>query len=139
MIPRTFLLAAAAVALAGPACATQPPSPRGDWVLVGLNGAAPPARVSATLRLENGRLSGRAFCNSFGGAYQVRSARLLVGQVSTTRMLCEGRVDGFDVASGERTFLDVLGAKPRLQLGSEGLFLQAENGATLQFRRTRPR
>ena len=134
---RPSILAAAALALAAPACATAPPSPQGDWALVALNGAVPAGE--ATLRIDNGRLSGRAFCNYYSGPYQVRSGRLLVGQVAATRILCQGRVGGFDPMTAERAFFDVLAAKPRLQLGPEGLLLQAENGATLHFRRTRVR
>ena len=130
---RARLVAVAALAFVAPACATAPPSLRGDWTLAGMNGAVP--RGQATLRLENGRLSGRSFCNYYSGPYQIRSDRLLVGQIAATRLFCGGGDGGFDRMAAERAFLDALSAEPRLQLGPEGLLLEAGNGSTLTFRR----
>jgi heat shock protein HslJ len=130
---RAALLAAA---LAGPAVAADVPTAQGAWELVRLNGQRPP--IPATLTLDNGQVSGRAFCNGFGGAYRIRSGRLLARELSSTRMLCQ-REDGFDAMAAEQAFLATLRAQPRVKLGPEGLFLRAENGSTLQFRRSRSR
>jgi heat shock protein HslJ len=125
-----------AAALAGPAAAADVPTAQGAWELVRLNGQRPP--VPATLTLDKDRVSGRAFCNGFNGGFRIRSGRLLAGQVSATKMLCD-RQDGFDTMAAERAFLGTLQAQPRVKLGPEGLFLRAENGSTLQFRRSRSR
>ena len=125
-----------AAALAGPAAAADVPTPQGAWELVRINGQRTP--IPATLTLEKDRVSGRAFCNGFDGGYRIRSGRLLARQVSATKMLCD-RQDGFDTMAAEREFLGTLSAQPRLKLGPEGLFLRAENGDTLQFRRSRTR
>jgi heat shock protein HslJ len=133
---RAGLIAAAGLALAVPAAGADVPSAQGAWELVRLDGARPP--IPATLTIENGRLSGRAFCNGFGGGYRIRSGRLVTNEVASTRMLCQ-REDGFDIMAAERRYLATLSARPRLKLGPEGLFLRAENGSTLQFRRMRSR
>lgn len=64
------------------------------WVLdaasIGSLGVAdPPAGARIDLRFDDGELSGRAACNSYGGSYQADGNALAVGAMSMTEMACD--------------------------------------------------
>jgi heat shock protein HslJ len=123
------LIAAALVAAPASALAVETPRADGVWRLVRINGAHAPAQV--TLRLTGGQIDGEAFCNSYSGRYQLRSGRLVADALGSTKRACADE----SLSRAETSYMAVLGARPRLKLGPHGLFLRAENGSTLQFRR----
>jgi heat shock protein HslJ len=62
-----------------------------DWSIATINGApATTARATSMHFGKDGRISGNAGCNSFGGSYTLEDDTLTVGQVVSTKMACLG-------------------------------------------------
>ena len=116
------------------ACAAAPATrdPSGDWELVSMNGGPAPAGVTLALRAP--RLSGQAFCNSYGGAYAIRDGRLIAAAINATRMACELRDPSVDPMAAEQTFLSILQARPVVSGAPARLVLRADDGSRLEFR-----
>lgn len=88
-------------------------NPDGDWVLV--DGVASVDDYPITLSINGSEVSGRAACNSYGGAIQINGGSVSFGDLFQTEMGCEpevmeaesafmaalGAVDGFRFADGE--------------------------------------
>lgn len=101
-----------------------------EWRLVELGGR--PAGLgagdrAATLRLEDGRASGFAGCNSFGGGYAAEGSRLTFSTLAATRMACE---QGMQL---ERDYLAALEATRTFRLTPQGLELLGESGLLARF------
>ncbi len=138
-IVRRLLLVTACLALAAchPAAtgaaadATSSASLTGrEWRLVELGGR--PAGTgagdrAATLRLEEGRASGFAGCNGFGGGYDADGSRLTFSTLASTRMACE---QGMQL---ERDYLAALEATRTFRLTPQGLELLGEGGVLARF------
>ena len=75
-----------------------------SWRITAINGRVVPADRPYRLEFTDGRLSGRAGCNSFGGGYQLNGNRLTAGPLMSTRMACPGRM------ADEQTVLRILRA-----------------------------
>lgn len=61
----------------------------GEWVVEDINGGGIIDRSRVTLNFwTDGRVSGRASCNSYMGQYQLTGEGLSIGQTATTRMAC---------------------------------------------------
>lgn len=62
---------------------------RGDWRIVAVEGRAVDAGVEATLSVRrDGRIAGRAACNSYAGVLNVGGEGISFGPVAATRMAC---------------------------------------------------
>jgi heat shock protein HslJ len=62
-----------------------------EWRVTAINGSPTPQTDNYRVNFRNGQFGGRFGCNSFGGAYQLRSSSILsVGPVAVTEMACEG-------------------------------------------------
>lgn len=84
-------------------------------------------RVTMTFHAD-GRLAGKAGCNTFRGEYSKQGARLEIGPLTTTRMMCDDKImalesavlqslpktASFSLASNRLTLFDSQG-KPLLQ------------------------
>lgn len=84
-----------------------------------------------TLRLENGRATGFAGCNTFTGTYSLRGRDLTISALATTRKACE---------SGVRTilesrFLRDLERVNTTTMSGSVLVLTTDDGTILSFRR----
>lgn len=106
-----------------------------QWQVTNLNGvdvsvpedAAAEAEASLNFA-DDGRLYGRAFCNSFTGSYQLQGDKLSVpSDLAGTMMMCtEAQMQH------ERTMLDVLGHAQRIEWDANGgLVIFAKDGRTL--------
>ena len=60
-----------------------------QWNVAELDGEPVNAKGQGTLDFTNGQVSGTAFCNSFGGSYEVDGSALTLGQLVSTLMACE--------------------------------------------------
>lgn len=60
-----------------------------DWQLESVDGAPLSAGTSASLRFENGQVSGNGGCNRFGGSYSQNGPALTFGDIMATRMACD--------------------------------------------------
>lgn len=101
--------------------------PGSEWRLVELNGAAYPARLTATLT-EDGRVVGQAPCNRFTADYSGRWPDLTFAPVATTRMACPE-------LAAESAALAALGAIDHGENGPQGLVLTGPEGVRLRFER----
>lgn len=105
-----------------------------EWQVTNLNGedVSVPAEAVADAETsihfgDDGRLYGRAFCNSFNGSYQLQGDKLSASQLAGTMMMCSDAQ-----MQHERTMLDVLGHAQRIEWNANGgLVIFAKDGRTL--------
>ena len=99
-----------------------------EWQVRHLNGVSVPAAAKGSLNFgDDGRLYGRAFCNSFNGRYQLQGDKLGIADMASTMMLCTPKQ-----MAQERTMLDILGQGQRVELNADGsLMIFAADGRTL--------
>ena len=131
-VHRVALLLAAVLALA--ACgggAGASPELSGEWELSAgtVDGAAlpQPAGARATLLLEDGELSGVAFCNHYFSSYRVDGSSFSVEELGHTEMACEP-----EVMAAESAYLGALDAVDTATADGEDLVLTGD-GVELRF------
>lgn len=102
-----------------------------EWRAADLNGAPILAGAPLTLRLDGGRAAGSAGCNSFSGAYRLRSdAKIDIDAVATTRRACAE-----DVMDQERRYLSILENAASYGVYRDGsLSLISPDGRAVRFR-----
>ena len=120
-----FTLSACASAALGPAFTGR------ELVAQDVNGVPVAGSKPLTLRLDGGRASGSAGCNSFTGSYEIESEdRIEFGPLATTRMACEP-----DVMEQERRYLAILAAARSFsRYGNGSLSVIAPDGRAVRFR-----
>ena len=103
----------------------------GEWVVEDINAGGIIDRSRVTLNFGNdGRVSGRASCNNYVGAYEVQGRNLTVTQVATTRKACAPSLN-----QQEARFVQSLEQASRFRLDETGaLILEGEEGASLKAR-----
>ena len=79
---------------------------------------------------QTGRLSGSSGCNRYFASYTLTGDRLSIGQMGSTRMMCNP-----ERMAQEDRFLQALSAAARCEL-SNGKLLIAYAGGTLRFAQT---
>jgi heat shock protein HslJ len=118
------------------ACATASMGPRFDGrelVAETVNDAPVTGTRPLTLRLDGGRASGNAGCNTFTGTYKLSEERLEFGPLATTRMGCEP-----GTMEQEARFLSTLAAvRSYSRYGNGSLSLIAPDGRAIRFRPAR--
>ena len=61
----------------------------GTWVAEDIDGAGVIDDAQSTLQFGNdGRISGRGACNSYGGTVDLKGAQIIIGQLVSTKMAC---------------------------------------------------
>ena len=61
----------------------------GTWVAEDIDGAGVVDNAQSTLVFGNdGRVSGRGACNSYGGTADLKGAQVIVGELMSTKMAC---------------------------------------------------
>ncbi len=70
------------------ACAAPGADLSGEWTLASINGQPPLEGSTVTAKFEDGRVSGQAGCNSYGGPYSVSGQKLTVSDLAQTLMYC---------------------------------------------------
>lgn len=103
-----------------------------EWVVETLSGGTPVEGARATLRFSaDGRVSGRAACNSYTAAYALTGEGLAITQTASTMAACEPAL-----MRQERLMLDLLGQVRRFTIDAGGaLVLQASGERTITARR----
>jgi len=106
--------------------------PGAEWVVEDINRTGLIDRSRATLNFgTDGRLSGRASCNTYSGEYTLTAEGLTVAKIATTRMACAPAL-----MRQEDLFLAVLRNLQRFTLSPDGaLILHAGDGRTITARR----
>jgi len=60
------------------------------WELIELPGLALPATTKATLFFADSlKISGKSFCNSYGGKVEVKDQKIVLKDIISTRMFCQ--------------------------------------------------
>lgn len=134
---RLLLLTALVVlAACGSPAAAGRPDVQGSWRLVsGEAGGVPlaqPPGATATLVVEEDRLGGSAFCNTYSAGYRLDGAALSLTDLGSTEMGCAP-----PLMAAETAFLTALAAVDRMALDGAELVL-AGGDATLRFAREAP-
>jgi heat shock protein HslJ len=102
MNTRWSMAAATILGILSLACSQNSTLPAGDvigttWTLSQVNGEVVDTAAvnrTPTLMLDaDGRASGNAGCNQFGGEYELTGSTLRFGPLAMTRMACPGRMD----------------------------------------------
>lgn len=88
----------------------------GDWVVedIARGGIIDRSRVTLLFGAD-GRVSGRASCNSYTGAYELTGEGLRIGKAATTTMACAP-----PLMEQERRFLEALAAVRRFEIAPDG-------------------
>lgn len=102
-----------------------------EWVVEEITGGMLD-RSRATLAFgADGRLSGRASCNSFFASYTLTGEGLGIGRAGTTRMACAP-----ELMQQEARFLDILQKVQRFEIAADGaLVLASGDGRRIKARR----
>jgi len=114
----------------------SPATLTGTWTVTGFNNGreavvSPIVNTQLTLSFENGRVSGRAGCNTFSGSYTVAGNQIKIGPIALTRMMCGDN----NVMTQERDFLKALESGVRWSVNGQQLDLQrADNQTALTAR-----
>lgn len=105
-----------------------------EWLVEDINGGGIIDRSRVTLNFwPDGRLSGRASCNSLMGSYQLTGEGLGVSQAATTRMACAPAL-----MSQEQTVLENLQNLQRFHVDNTGALTLYSTNGTLKARLTTP-
>ena len=92
------------------------------WELIKLGGLKLPVEAKATLQFTDSLIiSGKSFCNNYGGQAMVNDGKLAFDKVFSTKMFCQ------DVADAENTYLKALNEATMAQVKNSTLVLS--NGA----------
>lgn len=104
----------------------------GEWVVEDIAGKGIIDRSRATLNFgDDGNLTGRASCNTYGSTWTLSGEGLTVTQGRATLMACTPALD-----NQEREFLRVLADANRFDITDDGaLLLHSANGETITARR----
>jgi heat shock protein HslJ len=104
-----------------------------EWTAQEVNDVAVTGSRAPTLRLDGGRASGSAGCNSFSASYKLSEERLEFGPIAATKMACEA-----DVMEQERRFLSILqAARSYSRYGNGSVSVIAPDGRAIRFRPNR--
>jgi heat shock protein HslJ len=105
----------------------------GAWTVESVDGEATSDQAGATLEFRtDGRLAGRAFCNSYSTGYAVTGEGLRInGAIATTRMACPG-----SLMRREKSFLDILAGVTAHDIRPDGaLAITGADGRTVVSRK----
>jgi heat shock protein HslJ len=90
-----------------------------DWLVQSIAGHEAAEGVVSTVRLgSDGRVTGDAGCNRFGGSYTIEGERLEVGPLAATKRMCPD-----EIMTQEDRFLELLGTPLRFELTAEGFLV----------------
>lgn len=100
-----------------------------EWRFVEVGGMTVPAGVTATLRLRDGRASGRTGCNAYGASWDLSAdGGTKFGAVMSTRMACLAPAGAMQV---ERGVLEALQHAARIYRDGDTLTLLDASGKPL--------
>ena len=92
------------------------------WELTKLTGSTLTTEAKATLQFTDSlTISGKSFCNSYGGQAMMKEGKLAFDKVFSTKMYCQ------DVADAENAYLKALNESTAAQIKNSTLILS--NGA----------
>lgn len=134
--PRWVLISLSSMAaIAAAACASMAPGAQAlagtSWTAQSINGQAIVGPRTPTLNFAaEQRVSGSGGCNSYFGAYTLRSGALSIGEMGRTEMACE-----VPIMQQEDTFLAALGDARAFDMTNETLTIHTDKDSVLVFSR----
>ncbi len=100
------------------------------WVLQQLPGLILPADTKATLNFASElKISGKSFCNNYGGQVQVQDDKIELKNVFGTKMFCQ------ETAEAESAYLNALSKVNQAKLVNNQLQLFDDNTLLLVFKK----
>jgi len=128
---RRFLVIVFLFAVSASACSSlssQPDLNGTSWALTQLQGSAVTSKQVPTLIFADGKVSGNASCNSFGGEYKRGAGESLkFGQMMSTLMACADDA----LMTQESTYLGLLGQVEKYKMENGQLNLYDQGGQLL--------
>lgn len=104
---------------------------QGEWVVEDVDGRGVIDNARGTLNFGvDGRLSGSAFCNSYGAAYSVMGDALTIGPAAATKMACAPALMGL-----EDKFFKALGAVRGYTVTTDGALVLRGEGHSVKARK----
>ena len=100
------------------------------WLATTIGGKQVIAGTSVTLKIEGGRVGGKAGCNGYGGPVEILDDRITFGSLFSTEMACVAN----GVMEQEQRYLSLLQGATRGDLSSDGALTITTPGGTLEFR-----
>jgi heat shock protein HslJ len=105
-------------------------TPVGSWFLLDwIEQPLPGTRVTATFS-PDGKLTGSAGCNSYGGSYTSDRGALEISEIAKTDMLCKGPAG---VMEQETKFLEALASATEYSVNNEVLYLRRADGKPVAY------
>ena len=102
-----------------------------QWELTELPGLTLPAAAKATLNFADSlKLSGKSFCNSYGGQAEVADNKISVKNVFSTKMFCQ------ETDAAERAYLHALNQVNSAKVTDNKLYLLNGEKTLLVFTKT---
>ncbi|MCU0520762.1 MAG: META domain-containing protein [Anaerolineae bacterium] len=95
-----------------------------QWNVIAIDGETVNAKGQGTLDFADGQVSGTAFCNSFGGSYNIEGDTLTLGQLVSTLMACEDM-------GPETEYFAALAKVASYRMDGANLVLSDDSGADL--------
>jgi len=96
-----------------------------SWVAVQIGDLTPPENIHSTLYFDQGKIAGKAACNSFFGVYEMKDQSLTMSGVGSTMMFC---AEGMEQ---ETAFLGALQVTTTYRMDGDQLRLLDADGNTL--------
>nr|WP_276900969.1 META domain-containing protein [Pedobacter kyonggii] len=101
------------------------------WELSELPGLTLPAAAKATLNFADSlRISGKSFCNNYGGQGEIADNKITVKNVFGTKMFCQ------ETDAAERAYLHALNQVNSAKITDNKLYLLNGNKTLLVFTKT---
>ncbi|SDD76165.1 META domain-containing protein [Pedobacter soli] len=102
-----------------------------QWELTELPGLTLPAAAKATLNFADSlKLSGKSFCNSYGGQAEIADNKITVKNVFSTKMFCQ------ETDAAERAYLHALNQVNSAKVTDNKLYLLNGEKTLLVFTKT---
>lgn len=100
------------------------------WELTELPGLTLPATAKATLNFGDSlKVSGKAFCNSYGGQGEIIDNKLALKNLFSTKMFCQ------DLDAAERAYLQAMNQVNTAKIEGNHLFLSNGEKNLLTFKK----
>jgi heat shock protein HslJ len=130
MVRGLVLLAVLAIVPTAAGANSDPAALAGNWRVVALDGASVAAGEDGSFVLQDGRVSGRSFCNRYSTSAVVAGTVLTLGPIASTRMACPP-----PLMARERVFLDILQGVTAARITGSTAELIGASGRTISLRR----
>ena len=101
------------------------------WELTSLPGLTLPSTAKATLNFADSlKISGKSFCNSYGGQREIADHKITVKNVLSTKMLCQ------ETDAAERAYLHALNQVNTAKIADNKLYLLHGDKTLMVFSKT---